>query len=475
MSNKTVNEFKYTIEWQFDLLKYITNDKNGYKALLKIKDTYFTLIEHQLLAHCLISFYKNHLKVPGETLLREEAVRLMNSKDYVRLITKDDQDVILKLIPKLYSGILKDSDEIYKMCKKFSAYIRVKDLLEEIDPRDWDQYEKYSYKFQNAIEDEDEQIERGSSFLFADVSSRQVRRRENKTIVATPFRQINALTNAGGYEKGSIIVILDKQKKGKTTALVNIAKGYLRQGKKVLYLDFENGKESIFSRFEQSMTNSTKLQIMQGETDEKVKRKFRKYRRIGGEVVVERVPAGVTCNWVQANIIDKYYREYGIRFDILILDYAAKMGSNSGKKDDTERISDVYVDLSNLALKNEVDHVWTANHVTREGAKLRMKTRYQGEDIAKCIDITRHVHAVFGLNRSLEEEEEGFMRLELVEQRDGVPRGRAVFTINPDTQNMKELTNSERNMYEDSFAPSLEEEEPKERKRRKEAATSDDF
>jgi len=73
--------------------------------------------------------------------------------------------------------------------------------------------------------------------------------------------------------------------------------------------------------------------------------------------------------------------------------------------------------MGNLAVKNKIEHLWTANHVTREGAKSRQATKYQGEDIALCIDIVRHAHAIFGLNRSPEEQENGFFRMEIVEQR----------------------------------------------------------
>lgn len=467
-------KFKFTPEWQWDLLRFIALDKNGYKAITKIREYYFTLLEHQIMGNCLIEYYKKNMKVPGETILRENIVHLLNSREYSKLVTPDIQDKVLQLIPKLYAGTVRDSDEIYKMVKQFSAYIRLKDLLEEIDPRNWEEYTKYSYKFQNAIEDEDEQDERGNSFLLRSISERQVRRKEHGPIVPTPFRQINALTNAGGHEKGSVLVVLDKQKKGKTAALINIARGYLRMGRKILYIDFENGKDSILTRFEQSTNNLSKNNILDGEHDKKIKAKFRKYMRIGGEVVVERLPAGSTTHHIQL-IIDKYYREYGIQFNVIMFDYIGKMGSLSGTKDETGRISDAYVDVANLALKNDIDHVWSAHHVTREGAKLRMKTKYEGEDIAKCIDIARHAHAVYGLNRSPEEEEAGFLRFEVVEQRDG-PMGRAVFTMNHETQVMTELSKAERNTYDVEFAPSLSEsEKPVEERRKNKAQTNDDF
>ena len=466
-------KFQFTPEYQWDLLKYIAIDKQGSRAITKIKDDYFTLIEHQVIAYCLIQYYQKNHKIPGETLLREEIVNTLNSKKFVELVTKDEQSEIIKLIPKLYQGILRDSEEIYKMCKKFSAYVRLRDLLEEIDPRDWNQYTQYADRFYNVIEDQDEQEERKISFLFQDVKERQFRRQDNITIIPTPFKQINALTNAGGYEKNSIVVILDKEKKGKTAALVNIAKGYIRLGKKVLYLDYENGMDSILVRFEQSIMGLNKKQILSGASDSKIQKKFRKYKRVGGEAVVVRMAAGSTANDVQ-RVIDQYYREHGIKFEVIISDYMAKAGSLSRKKDDTERISDAYEDFANLAMKNDIDIIWTANHVTREGAKARLRTRYESTDIAKCIDIVRHVHAIFGLNRTVEEEEQGFLRFEVVEQRDGI-KGRAVFTIDAETQNITELSKAARNDYDEHFAPSLNEEEPSKSERLSPKAKSDDF
>ena len=274
---------------------------------------------------------------------------------------------------------------------------------------------------------------------------------EKKTIFPTPFKQINQLTNAGGYEKASILVVLDKQKKGKTAMLANAARGYLKMKKKILIVDLENGKDNIFSRLEQGIMRITKSELLSGDYDIQIQKRFRKYRRLGGEIVVLRLPALVTtCDDLQRHI-DKLYNKFGFRPDELIIDYAAKMGSISKKDDERNRISDVFLELSNLAIKNDIEHIWTANHVTREGAKARMKTKYVGEDIALCIDIVRHAQAVFGLNRSPEEEEANFFRLEIVEQRDGQPEGRAVFIMDMNTQRADELSTSERKQYDEAF------------------------
>lgn len=458
---KTDNKFKFTIEYQWDLLRFTLQDKKGDKAIKKYEDDYFTLIEHQVLAFALKTFYKKEKRLPGETLLREKIVQLLNSKQYINLVTKEQQKNIIDLVKPLYTLPVKDGDSIYSMLKEFRSYVQVKSLLENVDINDYSKYSSFAKQIQLAITDEDEQEVYRSSFLFENVKERQFNRQAIKTIYPTPYRQINQLTNAGGYEGGSILVILDKQKKGKTKELVNLARGYLRMKKKVLYIDLENGKDNIMTRLDQSIMGLTKQEVLSGEHDVSIQRRYRKYKRLGGELVVLRLPALVTsCNDIQKHI-DILYREHGFRPEELIIDYGAKLASNSRREDDHKRISDVYLELNNLAIYNDIEHVWTANHVTREGAKSRMATRYVGEDIALCIDIVRHAQAVFGLNRSKQEEEAGIIRLEIVEQRDGQPEGRAVMRSFMATQRSEELSIAERKEYDEDFYPMLIENETK--------------
>ncbi|MAO08036.1 MAG: hypothetical protein CL596_04915 [Alteromonas sp.] len=452
---KPKNKFVFTEEYQWDLLRFTVQDKYGEKALNKYSDDYFTLVEHQVLAYALKTYYKRESKLPGETILRERVLRLLNSKEYASVVTKDEQKDIIELIKPLYHKPVKDGNEIYTMCKDFSNYIRLKSVLENIDIHDYSHYNQFANQVQNAIIDEDEKEELETSFLLGNIKERQFKRQQNSSIFPTPIKQLNALTNAGGYEKASILVLLDKQKKGKTMALVNIARGYLKMKKKILIIDLENGKENYFSRLEQSVMRLTKKEILSGDFDNKVQKRFRKYHRLGGEVVVERMqPLVTTTNDIRSKM-DTLYKEYGFRPDVLIIDYAAKMGSISGKDDERSRISDVYLDLDGLAVEYDIEHIWSANHVTREGAKARQKTKYQGEDIALAIDIVRHAQAIIGLNRSPIEEEAGILRMEIVDQRDGQPNGRAVFDVDMATQRMDELNKTSRKTYDDEIFPQI--------------------
>jgi len=316
---------------------------------------------------------------------------------------------------------------------------------------DFNQYENFQSKVQDAIIDPIEESDTKGIFLIKDIKQRQLDRQSNPNIIPTPYRQLNKLTNAGGLSKNSIAVILDMPKKSKTGFLINTAREYLKKKKKVLYIDLENGEDELSIRLEESIMNLNKSDILSGDNDARVQKQLRKYKRIGGEINIKRLSAlHSTVNDIRTHI-RFLYQKYGFKAEILIVDYAALLGSLKKLDDDNQRISNVYLELKNLAADENIEHVWTAHHVTR-GAEIREKTRYNANDIAKCIDIVRHAQSIYGLNRTPEEAAAGVMRLEIVEQRDGQPRGRAIFSFNQETQNLKEFTRGQRKEYETQFA-----------------------
>jgi hypothetical protein len=456
--NDTDIKFEFGVEFQWDLLRFTVQDKNGYRAVKNFTDGYFTLLEHSIIAHALKNYYKKEKRIPGSTILKEEIRYLLNSREFARVATKDDEEEVLRLVNKLYSDPVRDGDKILEKAVQFQSYVELKFIVENVDLKNFQEYDNFSRKIQKAIVDEDYIKENAGIMMMNGIKERQFKRQDDSPIVPTPFRQVNSLTNAGGFSKGSVLVLLDRPKKFKTGMLINIARSYLKQKKTVLYIDTENGEDELAIRLEQSIVKKNKKEILSGEYDDKVQRALKKYKRLGAEMVIKRVPAlHANCNDIQS-FIDEQYREYGIQFEILIVDYAAKLASISGKDDDFGRISDTYIDIANLADRNNIEHVWTAHHVVRSAEK-RMATKYEGTDIAKCIDIVRHAQAIFGLNRTEEEEQAGYQRLEIVEQRDGKPYGKAVFVVDHDKQRADELSKKDRREYDNIFSTTGEAED----------------
>lgn len=452
--SKSKVKFSFSTDFQLEILRYIIQDKEGGLILKRIKPSYLVLIEHSIIAEGINKYYRKHSKVPSRNILKEVVKELLEGKEYVDLVTKDDIPNINKVIDNLYNVQLKDSDYIQDQIYKFSTYVEMKNLNDSFDLTNFDQYEEYSRKVDKILQRSKPKQEDEPLYLIKDVAERQFRRQAEPEVIPSPSWQLNELTNAGGFPPASVLVLLDKPKARKTFMLVNLARGYLKMRKSVLYIDTENGKNQIMDRFIQSSLNKTKKEIYTGEFDKMESKHLRKLSRFGVELVIDRVPAMVTdCNYIKDRILK--LRAQGIDIKVVVIDYLAKMASIAGDKDDFERIGNAYIDAQNLAEEMKLDCIWTANHITREGQKHR-KTRYEENDIAKCVDIVRNSVGIFGLNATEQEDADNIQRLELVVQRDGKPSGRALFHIDVETQRAVEFTKSQRKEYDKLFGDNLE-------------------
>lgn len=457
------DKFTFSIEFQLEVLRFLIQGKESLLYISKIKPGYFTLIEHSIVVEALIKFVKKYQRIPSEVLMIEQVKTLLEGKNYVDLVTKDDIPNIHKLISELYNKPLKDVDIILENIHKFIAYIELKALNESMDFSDYNSYETYQLKLTKILQNSKPQKKDEPLLMVSGTAMRQLMRKVDPDVVPTPFWQLNKLGNGDGYSKNSLFVLIDRPKRRKTFALINIARGYLAMRKNVLYIDTENGKNQLMDRMIQSTLNKTKREMLTGDYDKMEQRHMRKYKRLGVEFIVERVPATIAdCNTIK-NLVRKLESEKGIKVHVIMIDYAAKLASISRDKDDVERINNVYIDIDNMGDELGLDAIWTAQHVTREGAK-HQETRYEDNDIASAISIIRNAKCVMGLNSTPDEEEHNIMRMEVVVQRDGVPTGRVMFNMDPERQRMKEFSKEARAKYDDTMGRQVDDMLKKKRK-----------
>ena len=448
-------KFSFTPDFQLEILRFIIQDKEGGLVLGRLKPSYLVLIEHSLICEGILKYFKKTKKIPSQNVLKEVIKEMLESKAYVDLVTKDDIPTIERTIKNLYSIQLSDSEYIKEKIYKFSTYVEMKNLNDSFDLDNFEQYEEYSKKIEKVLQKSKPKKEDEPLYMIRDVTERQFKRQSEPSVVPCPFRQLNDLTNAGGFPVASVNVILDRPKAKKTFFMVNLARGYLRMKKSVLYIDTENGQEQIMDRFIQSSINKTKKELYSGDYDKLEAKHLRKLARFGVELVVERVPAMITnCIYIREKIIQ--LRNQGIDIRVLMVDYAGKLASIAGDKDDFERISNVYIDLQNLAEELHLDVIWTAHHITRDGKKHRL-TRYDENDISGSIAIVRNAQFIVGLNSTEQEEKDNILRAEIVVQRDGLPSGRALFKCDIEKQRCTEFTKEQRKQYDEVYGSKLDE------------------
>jgi hypothetical protein len=444
---KNRNKFEFGTDFQELILQYTVTDPKGFKALELYDDTYFVLIPHSIIALALKRYYKKHKNIPEESYLREFLRILYKTDKVIRDTLPADRDIISNILSKIYASKVKDPDVVLEKCVSFARYVQFKETMEEVDMENFDSWNHSIDKLKKASSIGNELVESYGTFVVSGMPDRAHKRDTLSQVTPTPFWQLNNLLNSGGTEKGNIMVLLGKEKDFKTGGLLNIARGYLKMRKKVFFADLENGEIAITVRAEQSISNKEQEFIRSGDHDDHLLKLFRKYKRIGSELLVKRFPALKTTTDDLQHWLDMVKRDLGITFDVGIVDYGMLLGATSGKTDDYARISDAFLDLKNFADHNKFEAIWTGAHVTREGSKVRRKGVYQSTDIAKCIDIPRHVDALFGLQQNEEEEENKVLRMEVVEQRNGMKNGKMLFWIDIPKQRIKEFNKAEVKEY----------------------------
>lgn len=451
LKNPDRDKFQFSVVFQLELLKYLIQSNEAIMVISKIKSSYFTILEHNLVCESLLRAFKKYKKIPGEVVLLEHTQNMLNSSEFVNLTTKDDLPELQLIIRKLYSEHIQDEDIIKSSLKQFIAYIEMRDVSATTDFTNFTNVREYYQKVGKIIREVEGDLTNNEPtyYMVSDVVQRQLQRKVDPEVNPTPFRQVNDLTNAGGYPTSSIIVLLDKAKAKKTFTLLNVARGYLAMRKNVLYIDTENGANQIMGRMIQSTMQKTKLDILSGDYDQTERRHMRKYRNIKAEFIVKRVPAMIADTNTIRGIIQEVETEKNIKIGVIMIDYAGKLASLSRDKDDFERISNVYIDIQNMAMDLKIETIWTAHHITREGSK-HQETRYEENDISGAISIIRNAQAILGLNQTDQERENNIQRMEVVVQRDGKPVGRALFHLDVDKQRMTEFTRSQRKAYDES-------------------------
>lgn len=443
------NKFEFGTDFQELILQYTVTDVQGFKALELYDDSYFALIHHSIIAYALKKYYKKYRRVPEEPYLREYLRTIFTTDRVMKLnLGDDDKSLVDNTISKLYSRKVSEPDQIIDKVVNFARYVRFKDEMEKVDINNYDSYEGALKNLQKANTVGLDLQEDYGTFVVSGINDRAYKRDLLAGSRPTPFWQLNNLLNGGGTTPGSVIVVMSKEKRFKTGLMINVARGYMRMKKKGIYVDLENGQIQITTRTEQSMSNQTQDTIGSGDYDKHLIKLMRKYRRIGAELVVKKFPSLQTNMDHIQKWLDKLRRDFGFIPEFAVVDYGPLLGSISSKEDEFARISDAHLDLKNFADHNKLDALWSAAHITREGNK-RIGTKFMSTDIAKCIDIPRHIDALLGLQENEDEMAAGVMRLEVIEQRNGMRDGNAMFWVDIPKQRLKEFTRAEvRNYYD---------------------------
>jgi len=169
----------------------------------------------------------------------------------------------------------------------------------------------------------------------------------------------------GGLGKSEVGIILSPSGVGKTTTLSKIANTAYALEKNVLQIIFEDNETDI-KRKHYTLWSKIPLSEIQNRLDETIDKVDETIKDIrGGRLVIKRFTSDDITMIDIKNWILRYQKKYGIKFDVVILDYLDCVESHKKTTDRTEAEFLVVKSFLNMGAELNIP-LWTATQGNRD-------------------------------------------------------------------------------------------------------------
>lgn len=422
---KKINPLDFTLDFQENLLKFLLSSNNGYegsKYISYLNPDCFDSIHHQMCMELIESYHKQYQVSPRDAANLIE--HFHNSLGKVNLADNIIKDVE-RSIRSLYQPFKADTPILIESLIEYSQYTQAISVVKECVPKLSDGREVFK-RFKMGMEKvlkigevlNDEHADKGG-YLVKDRGTAK----STRPVAGHPcfLSGINKMTAAKGFHTPQLVIIMAQPKGFKTGTALNIAMGYMMDGFKVYYADFENGSASILNRMKQCLTGATREELMEGTHDERLMAILSKIERNGGEIRVDRYLANVhSTNDVEARL-DELKELDNFEPQIIVWDYPDLIASTDSSIKETRKISNrVYHDIISVNTRRGV-FSFALSQVSKQAVdKATITIKDFAEDFAKAMNA----HAAFAICRTPDEIQAGTARIVPVMQREGFSQGR---------------------------------------------------
>lgn len=325
-------------------------------------------------------------------------------------IRDDLVDSVKDAFAKSIRTPLNNQDFVAKEVETFAKHQAIQNaMMASIPLLDKGQFDKIGELMRTAT-----QVKLGDDFerysYFGRVGDRTAKREQIATGavttmgITTGYPKLDQYLYHKGWGRKELSCIMGPAKSGKSLSLGDFGKNASLAGYRVLYVSLEVAKEIISERIDAALSDTLMSELVI-ERD-KVQNYISGLEASAGHFEIIDFPSG-TFKVSALNRVLEDYRDDGIIFDLIIVDYADIMAPEHRSDKLQDNLRDIYIDLRALM------HVWnaaglTATQTNRDGAKaVTAKATDVGDDWNKV----RTVDILIGLNATDAEKAAGEMRL----------------------------------------------------------------
>ena len=376
MSEETINTFSAYLGQDFQqklMWQLLVEPEFAEKTIGNLAVEYFDDPHLKRLFIVYLEYFKEFGKVPN---LQNKSIGQAIAK-YKSHTSTVEEDILLSVVDKIKlwnervinKGQLYDGDVVQKDTNNFIKQQEYRKLGELIIVKT----KNGEIKQKNFIHEIDDKV--GKIIHIGDEEDfgtevnegvENVLRKEFRQTIPTGVLVIDELTG-GGLGKGEFGLILAPSGVGKTTFLTKVANTAYENGKNVLHIVFEDTEDQI-KRKHYTIWSGIKLSEIDDKRDIVLERVNTKINKHGnkGKLVIKKFPQDSTTVPDIKNWILRYQKKFGVKFDIIVLDYLDKLESHKPRQDRNEAELSIVKAFEAMAAEFNIP-CWSAIQSNRSG------------------------------------------------------------------------------------------------------------
>lgn len=409
----TTEVYEFAEEFQTLIIGYLFRDVSfNVRTDGLVKPEYFESEVHAALAAVAQEYYQTYKTVPSRATLSVVLKDAIDRKK-IRAELKDDVKAVLECA---YKETLADVDSTVDLVAKFARKQALTRAIIEcaalIDKGDFDKVEeKINKATLVGVNRDADQYD-----FFGEAENRQKYRHEvmaghiKPSGITTGHKNLDNLLYHKGWGRKELSVIMGAAKAGKSMSLLSFALKACLAGHNVLYVSLEVATRIIADRMDANLS-ATKIDDlvpnMKKALDAAILAKPK-----AGALKIHDYPSGTMSPGDLRRLLHRY-EAVGMKFDLVIVDYADLMRPDRHHDDARENSRMIYIGLRALAQEFNMA-LLSATQTNREGMKqAEANMTHVSDDINKV----RTVDLLLGISATEDEKEANKARMYFVASR----------------------------------------------------------
>lgn len=372
-----------------------------------LKPQYFEDVGEGSVVNLALKYHERTRSLPDKVVMADIIKRAVTSK----IIKKDVVPLVASAYKKLYgtddlSGREYIEERVVEFARHQATAAAILKSVELLERGEFDKVEKYIKEAVEVGANEDG----GAYDYYSTISLRTTERLDDAAGVKPPrgittgHLKLDEILYHRGWGRKELATIMGGAKAGKTTALIGFAKSASLAKFNVLYVTLEVSARIISERLDAAMSDTVIKEL--GKHIKDVESKVAGLAATAGKLLVHEYPSGTFSPKQLRALLDRYEAK-GVKFDLVVVDYADIMAPNFRYNDVIENSKSIYVDLRAIAQEKDVAML-TATQTNREGYKA---TVAKAEHVAEDFNKVRTVDLMISINITDEERSRNEARL----------------------------------------------------------------